>query len=503
MTVFKLNPPPVSLIPGSKVFAYLRDSGHETQELSTIQQKNSLEEWAKSHGLEISRFFIDDARRGSTIVGRDQLQELMHELRQGSQQASVIVWSYNRFSRGLDDPVLYRAEIRTLGYAFHSLTDDVPEGPIGRIVEAVIDYKNYQYLVDLSIDIRRGQRNLVQVHGCIPGTPPRGFMRVPVTLGARRDGSAHVAHRWEPDPDTSPLVLKAFQMRAAGSSLFVINAETRLFGSLSSYASFWRNKLYIGTLQFADITVENYCSAIVPVKIWKSVQKMQDEFSQRQHLNSERFHPQRIISRYILSGMLRCARCGESLSGCTTSSRGKRDRDTYTCAGVRKHTCTARRIPRDFLEDVVIETIKKYILDDKISLELERVQENERTEQAVQAIELKRSVSSQLKKIQAKLKRIGQAIAESGYSKTLFLELENLERQETEMLSSMNCEEQSLPRAIPATSERNSMVVEAAINLLKNGSLEEKRDVLRGLVNSIKVENIDKKIKIQMLYYQP
>jgi hypothetical protein len=170
---------------------------------------------------------------------------------------------------------------------------------------------------------------------------------------------------------------------------------------------------------------------------------------------------------------------------------------------VRKHTCTARRIPRDFLEDVVIETIKKYILDDKISLELERVQENERTEQAVQAIELKRSVSSQLKKIQAKLKRIGQAIAESGYSKTLFLELENLERQETEMLSSMNCEEQSLPRAIPATSERNSMVVEAAINLLKNGSLEEKRDVLRGLVNSIKVENIDKKIKIQMLYYQP
>lgn len=73
MTPFKLNPPPLELMPGSTILAYLRDSGHETQELSIAQQQRALEEWANLHSLVITRFFVDEARRGSSVAGREQL----------------------------------------------------------------------------------------------------------------------------------------------------------------------------------------------------------------------------------------------------------------------------------------------------------------------------------------------------------------------------------------------------------------------------------------------
>jgi len=502
MAPFKLNPPPVDLLPGSQIYAYLRDSGHETQELSTQQQKNSLSEWASQYGLVIARFYIDEARRGST-TGRDQLQELMHDLRHAAPVKAVVVWSYNRFSRGLDDPVLYRAEVRTLGYTFHSLTDDVPEGPIGRIVEAVIDYKNYQYLKDLSIDIRRGQRELVQQYGCIPGTPPAGFKRTPVTLGQRRDGTPHIAHRWAPDPAAAPLVLKAFQMRAAGAPLLDIMHATGIYNSLSSFVSFWPNKLYIGILEFSDLVIENYCEPIVPIELWNAVQEVQVRFKKSQHVNSDKDHPRRAHSRYLLSGLLHCARCDAPVNGNTSTSRGKRATDTYACANLRKHTCSARRIPREQLESAVFDAIATHILDPDIaSARQELDAQTYAADQSANADQRKQS-NQRLAKLRAQIRNITAAIKAHGHSNALLSALVDLEHQETVLQAELAQSARiplSLPRLSPSELADQAAI---AIKLLQNGTQEEKRAVLRGLIYRIKVENIDKQIKGIVFFYSP
>lgn len=502
MPPYKLNPPPASLPPGSQILAYLRDSGHETQEFSTQQQQNSLSEWAAGHGLVITRFYIDEARRGSTSIGRDQLQLLMNALRHGATEKAVVVWSYNRFSRGLDEPTLYRAEVRTLGYAFHSLTDDVPEGPIGRIVEAVIDYKNYQYLVDLSIDIRRGQRELVQLHGCVPGTPPRGFMRVPVTLGQRRDGAAHIAHRWGPDPEMIPLVRQAFELRAAGASLYAISSVTHLFGSLSSYTTCWSNKLYIGTLQFGDLTIENYCAAIVPLDIWNAVQAIQERYAAKSHLSSESDHPRRSASRYLLSGLLRCAQCDAPLNGNTSTTRGKRATDTYQCANVRRHLCKARRIPREQLEDLVIDTLRTAILDPDIAAERQALDAVAAQGQQKDHDDRRAALKRKLATVRAKLNRIGAAISEHGHSKTLLTQISQLEIDETNLLSQI-AQSSNAPRVSQPDPLQLAALAEIATRMLKEGSLEEIRAVLRGTIQRIKVENVEKRLKAVIFYYSP
>ncbi len=489
-------------MPGSQILAYLRDSGHETQELSTQQQQNALSEWAAQHGLIITHFYIDEARRGST-TGRDQLQLLMNALRHGAPENAVIVWSYNRFSRGLDDPALYRAEVRTLGYIFHSLTDDVPEGPIGRIVEAVIDYKNYQYLVDLSIDIQRGQRELVQLHGCIPGTPPKGFKRIPITLGLRRDGTPHIAHRWDPDPETRHLVLQAFEMRAAGASLETINNLTFLYKSISSYSTFFANQIYIGTLCFSDMTIENYCEPIVPPATWQAVQNIQRKFAGKHHMNSENEHPRRTTSRYLLSGLLRCTQCDGVINGNTSSYRGTKATDTYACANVRKHKCTARRIPRELLEKTIIESVTTYILNPEISLERQKLDAENAVGQQEKTLQQQTNLKKRLAKTRRDLKRISAAIKAHGHSKTLLTDLDQLETEETSILSQIAQLNHITPALQPDLSKLERQAHLAIQILLKVGTLDEKRTLLRGIIYRIKVENTQKRIKGIIFYYSP
>jgi hypothetical protein len=55
----KLIPPPKNLIPGSIVVAYLRDSGGDKQELSVPQQKASVEQYCKDHGLILAKVYED------------------------------------------------------------------------------------------------------------------------------------------------------------------------------------------------------------------------------------------------------------------------------------------------------------------------------------------------------------------------------------------------------------------------------------------------------------
>ena len=184
---------------------------------------------------------------------------MMHHFRDGAPEAGLVIWSYSRFARDFDDAQFYRADIRRRGYLFHSLNDEVPDGPMGRLFEAVIDWKNEQFLEDLSRDVKRGLSDLVRTHGALPGTPPRGFKREPVQIGARRDGRPHIVHRWVPDPELVPMVQQAFALRAAGASLNEIHQTTALYNSLNSYTTFFSNRLYIGILEFGDLTIENYC----------------------------------------------------------------------------------------------------------------------------------------------------------------------------------------------------------------------------------------------------
>jgi DNA invertase Pin-like site-specific DNA recombinase len=420
--------PPSTIPPGSTVDAYLRDSGGPRQDASTDQQLAEIEAYCAQYGLILRNKYIDVAKSGGSTVARDNFNALIDSTRQPeTRPQALLLWNYARFARDLDDAIYYKALLRNRNILVHSLTDPIPEGQYGRIVEFFIDISNEEKRRQTSTDAKRGLRDLVLKHGCVPGTPPRGFMRQPVSLGNRRDNTPRTANRWVPDPEFIPRIQRAFAMRAYGSTLAEIHAELHLFSGISSYKALFTNRLYIGILEFGDLAIENYCEPLVDMPTWNIVQNRIQTHSQAKY---DRLHPRRTHSPYILSGLVYCGSCGAPMSANTVTGGQRGRNEAYRCSRAKRRAgCTAGRIGRRTLEQAVINTFKDFILlPDSLAAmyEIEQRATDHRQTRRTERIAI---LTAEKKKLSSQIANLTRAIAERGHTQTLLEKLNELESQ--------------------------------------------------------------------------
>lgn len=498
--------PPFS--PGAHVAAYLRDSGHEEQDLSVDQQARAIRAWCEQNGLILSRTFIDEAAPGSSTVGRQAFLEMIQHFRTpGCQEAGIILWKYNRFARDIDDAQFFKADLRRRGFTIYSMNDQVPDGLDGRFFEAAIDWMNARYLEDLSVDIRRGLRDLVQQYGAMPGTPPRGFKREPVIIGQRRDGSPHLVHRWVPDPQSWDRCRTAWQMRAAGASYRQIQDATGLYNTPNNYTGFFTNRIYLGELCFADLVIPGYVPAMIDQATWDAVQARQHQHRAAQLAGpTNPDHPRRAKSSFLLSGLVHCALCGAPLNGHVASTqRGAGRYYYYACPNHRQWgSCPALKIPRDVLDDAVLASLAEYILrpDSLAARQAELLAGSERSRSDLQT--QLGQLDKQLRGLQVKIKHVAEAIAEAGKSRALLEKLTSLERQEAELIARRSPIEHQVNHP-PQPHARETLEDASAVikDRLQAGSVEENRETLKGFVEKIVVEREGLIIRGVIRYYLP
>jgi len=482
-------PPPSSLPPGSIVDTYRRDSGGTRQEQSTDQQLKQLQDYCAAHGLLLRHNFVDEAKSGGSTIGRDDFNRMIDTYRLPEQRpAGLILWNYARFARDFDNAVYYKALLRTYHITVHSLNDPVPEGDYGRIIELFIDLSNEEKRRQTSADARRGLRELVQKYGCVPGTPPRGFKRQPVTIGTHRDNTPRTAHRWVPDPDLVPTVQRAFAMRAAGQSLAAINDQTRLFGSVNSYKTFFTNRLYIGILDFGDLVIENYCEPLIELPTWKAVQKIIQAHAERfSPSSSGRLHPKRIASSYLLSGLAICGHCGSPLWGMTSGQRNGNHYQRYACTRAkRRRDCGFKPVPTALLEQAVLADLRVWSSDPSNLAELLDAERQQTAQLHDQQKSIAKKLQKELASLRRSIKRITSAISESGHSKSLLAELNELETKETNLQSRLLRARSQTPELPPPL--HPDEIAKWASNLYALLSAEDRpslRAVLNALVHSV------------------
>ena len=486
--------------PGSKVNGYLRDSGGEEQDLSIAQQEAVIRDFCAQNSLELVHLFKDEARQGGSTVGREAFDRMMEHFLGGCPEAGLILWSLARFARNDMDSQLYKIQLRKAGYVIHSMSDNLPEGIYGRLIEYVIDFNNALFREMLSKEVKRGLRHLVREFGAMPGTPPRGFKREAMVIGKKRNGEPRIAHRWIRDEELAPRVRVAWRMRAEGLSYKAIHKATRLFGSKNSYPTFFRNRLYLGELHFNDLIILDYCEPLIDKATWEAVQKR----IQPRAVKLAEDHPRRAVSQFLLTGLVRCARCRGAMNGDVINTQEVKRRWVYYLCNNRKRfkTCDAVRVPQELLETAILDDVVNYVLKPETLRHLREVYEAGRDGEE-DGLAMRRSfLEREMRTVRTQVSNLVRAIAATGHNDALLTELGKAQASEKELQASLD---ELLPLVRP---ERPPLKLddldEAASSLrarLEGEPLETQRAILKGLIQRIEVERQGDEVRIKVIYY--
>lgn len=486
-----------SFPPGAQAAAYLRDSGHEDQELSITQQENVIRDHCLKNGILLTRLFIDEAQHGSSAARRPAFQQMLTYFRTTPPppETGIIVWKLNRFARNLTDAQRYKSELRMLGITIQSLNDNIPAGLDGLFFETAIDWMSARYIEDLRVDIKRGLYHVLKQHGALGGTPPIGFIRQTVEIGTRRDGRSHLVSRWAPDPQKTDLIKRAFEMRAAGASYLQIHNELHLYKTKSCYPNFFKNKLYIGTLSFGSSLISDYCEPIIDPKTWELVQERQSTLA----VNSEN-HPRRISSAYILSGLARCANCNSPMNGTNSTAKGHRY-ESYICSNAKRFAgCTATsKIPRKELETAVINRLVEFYTDaQNLQLILQQTSISNANAKDKGSTVIK-THQAELRKTKTQIDRLTDLLTneDNPNPRPLLERLASLDQHRAELeltIKNLQIKQQdTFLQLDPAKVSQYSQQIVA--HLLSETNLENKKLILHGLISQVIIQREDRTLK--------
>lgn len=489
--------------PGSSVIAYLRDSGGDSQDLSTAQQESAIRAWCAENHFELSLIYRDEAAPGSSVIARTGFLEMIAYLTSKTSPtivSGVIVWKFSRFAREIDDSQYYKSSLRRMGYTIHSLNENIPAGLDGRLFEAALDWMNARYLKDLSEDVRRGLRHNMLQHGAIGGVPPRGFVRgEPIHLGTRRNGQPHIVHRWIPDPDLADMVRLAFQLRASGHSYAEITKETGLYRSKASWMHFFANEIYRGVMRYGGQVIENYCGRLVDDITWHTVQEINSRSVKKGNLEMKD-NPRAKTSSYMLTGLLKCADCGAPMTGNTIAIPRKNWTGHYYAC---QHKCGARNIPQDIIERAVLHDLFQSILTPENLREKRAELADAHPDWAGDLRTKLQKLARQHTTMSLQISRLTDAIAAAGHSTALLEKLRQVEGEAAHLKRQISETENQIAEASQLTSDADLEAMIAGLRAQLDSNRAAQRKIIHGLVHEIRAKRTDGKITGEIVYYLP
>jgi site-specific DNA recombinase len=226
----------------------------------------------------------------------------------------------------------------------------------------------------LGQDIRRGMRENASRGFFNHSLAPYGLHRVPVKDGTKM--------RWtlSPDEDDSAsiqAIRRIFDLAMKDLGCKEIAKKINEEGYRNRNGNLWN-----GTTIHQSLTNEAYCGTLVwggrqgrpaaksgiePVRVenaWPAIIPRETFDIIRQKMNGKspkKVHPRIVASFYILSGILYCS-CGHAMIGRSAKSRKYHYYQCNHNFKMGNNACKARMIPKDKLEQAVLEQLKKAVL---------------------------------------------------------------------------------------------------------------------------------------------
>ena len=239
---------------GMNVAIYARvSSDRQEVDLSISSQLRSLREYAERHDYLITQEFVEEAESGRT-VNRPAFQEMISLARRRPPPfKAILVWKFSRFSRNREDSIIYKSLLRRHGVQIVSISEQVEEGPTGRMLEGIIEVVDEFHSANLAQEVIRGMREASSRGFWVQPMTPYGYRRIKVADGPKQRVSL------EPEPTTVPVVQQIFHMALQSQGTKEIATTLNDQGIPSPAGKQWSksrvhgilcNPLYKGTLKW-------------------------------------------------------------------------------------------------------------------------------------------------------------------------------------------------------------------------------------------------------------
>lgn len=398
---------------------YARYSSHNQTEQSIEGQLRDCYAFAEREGLQVVGEYIDRAITGRTDE-RPDFQRMISDARK-QQFQRVIVWKFDRFSRDRYDSAIYKHKLKQYGVKVLSAMENVGEGEVGIILEALLEASAEQYSLDLSRKVLRGQRE-----SRIKGT----FLGGHVPIGFKVENMRLVV-----DERTAPAVRYMFEQYAQGVPKKRIIADLNARGirnsqgkplTMSSIQNVLRNKKYIGIYEHGGECVTGGCEALIDEDTFYKVQKRLDDVKHAPAASKAKVD-------YLLQGKAFCGYCGSNMVG--ESGRGRMGTvyHYYSCSKRKKqHACDKKNEKKDFIEWYVVEQTVEYVLTpERIQYIAAEIIEQYKKDCGNDRI---KEYEKQLNRINAEISRLVDtlAVCPAAARQPIFDKMEQLDAEKTE-----------------------------------------------------------------------
>ena len=342
-------------------------SERQDVDLSVAAQLRALRNYAAQHGYVVAREYVDEAESGR-VADRPEFRKLLDA--GGRPQAPfqvILVWKFSRFTRKREHAVAFKAMLRRKGIRVVSITEHADDSPTGKLMEAIIESVDEFYSENLAQEVTRGMREAASRGFWVSSRVPYGYTRVLVPDGAKERPKLAVV---EP---AAGVVRRLFALADRGQSLLDITRTLNAEGIASPQGKRWlksavhrvlTNEVYTGTLVWGRRAKDQAPPVRVPRAFPAIVSRA--EFRRVATLLASRgptkVHPRRSASSYLLSGLVKCRRCGRALSG--QAAKGGQFA-YYVCQSLLhrgRAACDAPRLNARRFEGLIVEQIRDSIL---------------------------------------------------------------------------------------------------------------------------------------------
>ena len=362
--------------------AYIRVSDERQDEYSPDSQLKKIREYAAREGFQIPEEFVyyDDGISGKNVKNRENFNQMIAVAKEKDRPFDKIyVWKLSRFARNQEQSIVYKNLLRKTGVNVVSVSEPLPEGPFGSLIERIIEWMDEFYLINLGVEVTRGMAEKAS----------RGEPVVPAPFGYI---NAEKTYLPDEESGAASVVKEIFERYANGEKQREIAISLGQRGIRTKQGNMpenrWveyilRNPAYISKMRWTSdgsraVSKKDYESEsitvydgnwqpLISIELWEKVQKLLDEQKKAYPKYAKRQQP----IQYMLKGLVRCSACEGPIAMASAVS-GKSKVRTMQCCNYSRGRChTSHSVTMPKIEAAFIEGLKKAIKEKNFNFAVE------------------------------------------------------------------------------------------------------------------------------------